>query len=142
MRHTLILTFLVIISGSCGEKVFTGDVDCDTCYTEEPSMVDLEIEVTLRGEFPAVPLVIYKGDVEDGQVVLIDTVYENPYYVSVQPDTKYSAKASYVREDATLYAVDGTKPKVLRVTEACEFECYVIEDATLNLSINKAFLDF
>jgi hypothetical protein len=132
----------MLISDSCGEKIFTGDVNCDECYTDKPESIDLEIKVTLSGEYPEVPLVIYKGDVEDNQVEYVDTAYESPYYVNVSAGKRYSVKAKYEKDDATLYAVDGTKPKIKLVTDACDSECYVIEDATLDVSIKKAFLDY
>jgi hypothetical protein len=136
------LIVFIILSVSCDEKIFTGDVDCNECYAEKPEGVYLEIEVTLRAEFPEVPIVVYLGDIEEDQVEWIDTVYESPYYLYVEADRKYSVKAEYAREDATLYAVDGTKPKILRVTEACEFECYVIVDEMLDVTVKNDFLDF
>lgn len=136
------LIVFILLSVSCDEKIFTGEVDCNECYAEKPDGVYLEIEVTLRAEFPEVPIVVYLGDIEEDQVEWIDTVYESPYYLYVEADRKYSVKAEYAREDAKLYAVDGTKPKILRVTEACEFECFVIEDELLDVTIKNDFLDF
>lgn len=127
---------------SCGEKIFTGDVNCDECYTTKPDEVDLIIEVTLSGGYPEVPIVVYRGEIEENQVEYIDTVYENPYYLYVKTDRKYSVLAKYVKEDKTLYAVDATKPKVLKVTDACDEECYVIEDVNLDVRIRKDFLDY
>jgi len=142
MRLILILGVIIMGSVSCGEKIFTGDVNCEECYTEKPDNVDLIIHVTINSEFPEVPIVIYSGNIEDNQVIQVDTVYESPYYSYVAAGKRYSVKAKYEKDDATLFAVDGTKPKVLRVTDACDSECYVIEDVTLDVRIKKSFLDF
>ena len=142
MRFAIVLVILTALCYSCGEKIFTGDVNCDECYTDKPDEVDLIIEVTLNGEYPEVPIVVYRGEIEENQVEYVDTVFENPYYLFVKADRKYSVKAKYEKEDKTLYAVDASKPRVLKVTDACDAECYVIEDVNLDVRIRKDFLDF
>jgi hypothetical protein len=144
MRLISFLAVIAITSTSCGEKLFTSNVDCEECYAEKPENVDLIVYVTLNDEFQEVPIVIYRGDVEDDQIVQVDTVLEdeNPYYLYVPVGKRYSVKAKYEKDDATLYVVDGTKPKVLKVTDACDTECYVVEDVTLDARIKESFLDF
>jgi hypothetical protein len=142
MRLTVILFLVLTFSGSCDEKIYTGNVNCDECYTEKPEQVDLIIEVTLSGEYPAVPIVVYRDEMEKNQVEHSDTVYENPYYLYVKAGREYSVVARYEKTDKTLYVVDGTKPRVLKVTDACETECYVIEDVDMDVRIKKEFLDF
>lgn len=142
MRFAIVLVIILALGYSCGEKIFTGDVNCDECYTDKPDEVDLIIEVTLNGEYPGVPIVVYRGEIEENQVEYVDTVFDNPYYLYVKVDRKYSVKAEYKKEDKTLFAVDASKPRVLKVTDACDAECYVIEDVNLDVRIRKDFLDF
>jgi len=142
MRLTLTIIVLLLLTGSCDEKIFTGDVNCDECYTDSPDSADLVINLTINNKFPRVPLVVYKGDVEDSQVVSIDTADYSPFYVYVPVDKKYSVKAEYKKDDATLFAIDGTKLKVLVVTDACDEKCYVIEGESLDARIKKDFQDF
>ena len=142
MLIAILSLFILVLYLSCGEKIFTADVDCDECYSDKPGEVDLIIEVTLSGAYPSVPIVVYRGEIEENQVEYVDTVYENPYYLYVQAGRKYSVKAKYQKADRTLYAVDATKPKVLLVTDACDAECYVIEDVDLDVRIKKDYLDY
>lgn len=142
MRSAFFLVLVMAFSGSCDEKIYTGDVDCNECYTEKPDSVDLIIEATLNGEYPEVPIVVYLGEIEDKLIEYVDTIYENPYYLYVHADMQYSVVAKYEKEDRTLYVVDGTKPKVLKVADACDTECYVIEDVDLDIRIKKDFTDF
>lgn len=142
MRLTLIIIILVLLSWSCGEKIFTGDVDCDECYTGKPDKLDLVINVTLNSRYKFVPVTVYKGDVEDNEVVAIDTAWSSPLYVYVPVDEKYSVKAEYKKDGTTLFVIDGTKPKAKLVTNACDEECYVIVNETLEARIKKEFLDF
>jgi hypothetical protein len=142
MRFIFVLIFVMALTSSCGEKVFTGDVDCNECYSDKPDGVDLEIQVTLNGEYPEVPIVVYRGKIEENQVEFVDTVFNNPYYLFVKPELKYSVKAKYEKEDKTLFVVDATEPKVLKVSAECDEACYVIENTSLDVRIKKNFLDF
>jgi hypothetical protein len=127
---------------SCGEKLFTADVNCSECYTPKPDSAYMEVSVTINDSFPAVPLVFYRGPYEDKDIEYIDTAYSSPYYLWVKVDRSYSVKAKYRKSDATLYTVDGTKIKLALVTDACDQECYVIEHEKVNLTIRKKFSDF
>jgi hypothetical protein len=142
MRLLVILTIILALYISCDEKLYTGNVDCSECYAPKPDSVDLIINLTINDEFTAVPLVIYKGDVEDGKIEYIDTAYESPYYLYVPVDARYSVKGEYARGNKKLFAVDGTNLKVLLVNYACDAECYVIENETLDIRIKKEFLNF
>jgi hypothetical protein len=142
MRLILINIALLLLSCSCKEKVFTGNVNCDECYTDKPKEADLIIDLTINNRYHSVPIVVYKGDIEDNRIVAIDTADTTPFFVYVEVDEKYSVKAEYKKNDVTLFTVDGTKLKVKLVSDACDAECYVIEGEALDARIKKDFLDF
>ena len=142
MRLTLVVLLLLIITGSCEEKIYTGDVDCDECYTEKPQYADLIIDLTIANRFGNVVVNVYEGELEDNHVVLTDTVDYSPFYAYVRVDKKYAVRAEYKKGTETLYVVDGTKLKVLLVRGECDDDCYVIEGESLNATIKKDFLDF
>jgi hypothetical protein len=142
MRWLLSIIVLIPFVLACGEKVFTENVNCSECYTPEPDSVYLYIDVTINDTFPEVPLVIYKGDVEDDQIDYIDTAYSTPYILAVAVDQKYSVKAKYRKTSGILYAIDGTKIKTLLVTATCDQDCYVIRNDRMNVEIRDKFLDF
>lgn len=141
MRLTLVVLFLLILA-ACDEKVYTGDVDCDECYTDKPQQADLIIDLTISNRFGNVVVNVYEGEVEDNQVVLTDTVDYTPFYAYVKVDKKYAVRAEYRKGAETLYVIDGTKLKVMSVSDACDDACYVIEGETINATIKKEFLDF
>ncbi len=142
MRLTLVVLLLLIITGSCEEKVYTGDVDCDECYTEKPQYADLIIDLTIANRFGNVIVNVYEGEVEDNQIVLTDTVDYSPFYAYVKADKKYAVRAEYKKGSKTLYSVDGTKLKVLLVRGECGDDCYVIEGESMNATIKEEFFDF
>ena len=142
MRLTLVVLSLLILTGSCEEKVYTGDVNCDECYTEKPQYADLIIDLTINNRFGDVIVNIYEGEVEDNQVVLTDTVDFTPFYAYVKANKRYAVVAEYKKGTKTLYSVDGTKLKVLLVRGECDDDCYVIEGESMNATIKEEFLDF
>jgi hypothetical protein len=141
MRCIIILSVCLIFT-SCKEKLFTGDVNCSECYSPKPDSAYLTIKFTINGDHKAVPFILYRGDFEDNQVDWIDTAYTATKDVWVRTDQQYSVKAKYTKGDKTLYAVDGGKVKVLLVTGACDNDCYVLKNKTLNLEIRDIFGDY
>ena len=134
---------VILIAGSCNEKIFTYNVNCDECYYPEPDSADLVIKVTINDRFDAVPLVIFKGNVEDNNIEYVDTAYASPHYVWVRVDQKYAVRAKYEKSNANLFVVDGTKLKSSLVKDECEGgECYIIEDEDIDVSIKDEFTNF
>ncbi len=137
MKYFWIGIGLLLIS--CGEKIFTGDVDCNNCYTEKPDFADLVIDLSINSKYPAVPVIIYTGDVEGNNVLITDTAYVSPYYAYVKVGRKYSVKAEYKSPEKTIYTVNGTRLKTLTVTDACDQSCYVIENEEIDARLKKDF---
>ena len=144
MRGLWLFLLVCLLVVSCGEKIFTSDVDCSECYWPEPDTGYFTVSITINDEFNKVPIVVYKGDVEDNKVFLVDTATTNPYYVDFVPvNTHYSIKAEYKRSGSTLYAIDGAKIKTTLVSETCDGgDCYIIENDNLNVEIKEDYTDF
>jgi hypothetical protein len=146
IRIRLLLVGIAVIALAilaCDEKVFTGKVDCATCYQEEPEWDTLFVHLTFTDSIDEIPLVLYVGNYEENNIDYIDTAWVengNPYWVTVDVDKEYSVRAEYRLPDKTIYAVDGTRLQTKRVTDVCETECWVIVDNTLDLKIKEEFL--
>jgi hypothetical protein len=140
LRILICLIFIVLYYG---EKLFTANVDCSECYYPEPDSADIEIRVTINGDFTKVPLVFYEGDVEDNKVIYTDTAISPTHYLYWVPvNHHYSVKAEYKRNGSVLFAIDGTKVKTARVSDACDDECYVILNDVMDVEIKEDFTDF
>jgi hypothetical protein len=144
MRRLLLLWIAGLLTGSCGEKIFTNDVDCSECYWPEPDTGYITVKITINDEFKEVPVVVFKGDIEDNEIFLVDTATTNPFYIDYVPvNAHYSIRAEYKRTGSTLYAVDGTKIKTVLVSESCDGgDCYILENDDLNVEIKKDYNDF
>jgi len=131
----LSLFLTLVLFSVCEEKIFTWDVDCYDCYQEKPDYVDLIIHWTKNEDYPEITVVLFKGKVDQGE--LIDTFYrsEEPAYIWVEAEAEYSAKAIYESNNRTVIVVDGTKQKLKQVSEACDEPCWVATDAELFLEL-------
>jgi hypothetical protein len=141
MRFFILLSICLVLI-SCKEKLFTGDVNCSDCYTPKPDSAYLTIRFTINSDYKEVPFVLYRGEFEDNQVDWIDTSTTASKDIWVRTDQKYSVRAKYKKGEKTLYGVDGGRVKVLLVTDACDQDCYVIKDETLNVEIRDIFENF
>lgn len=133
IRYALIL-FLLLSIGAC-EEYHGLSVDCDECYYEKPDSADLVIYLTIDGDHPEVPITVYRGDVEEDRVDWVDTVRESPYYLYSAVGQFYSVAAEYKVDDRTIVAVDGDEMKAKHVSDACDYECWIITGGYLKAEL-------
>lgn len=116
----------MLVMSSCerDEPVNAGDVDCYECYNPRPEWMKLNVKVTINDQNPEVPLTIYIGNVEDGNIDWVDTTNTNSYWVGVHPDQYYSVKAEYKDGSNTIFAIDGDKIQLKYSEDSCEEPCY------------------
>lgn len=119
---------------SCNDKIFTWDVDCEECYSEKPDSVDLIIHWTKNSEFDEIPILLYKGTT-GGEFIDTFYLFGNPAYVWVKAEQEYAIKAIYETNDRTVIVVDGTKQKLKRVTDYCDYDCWVIVNEELDIKL-------
>jgi hypothetical protein len=129
------IVVMMLLTAACDQKVFTGNVNCNECYTTKPDSLDLTIDLTINAHYPEIPVLLYKGNIPGGE--LIDTFYftETPGYIWVKAEETYSAKAIYKLDERTVLVVDGVAQKLKSVTDACSEACWVEEGKELNLEL-------
>ena len=125
---------LLLLAGSCSEN-FSLTVDCDDCFDYRPDTADLIIYVTINAENPEVPIVLYRGNVEEGQVDYLDTVRSSPYHLPSAVDQFYSITAEYSVGDKKVIAVDGDEMKIKKEHDSCPPKCYIIKGGYLRLEL-------
>jgi hypothetical protein len=133
----LFLFLLIVTFISCERnKQFSLDkFDCSDCYQEKPDSADLTVKVTINNENPRVPLVIYKGKIEDQVIDYIDTAINSDYYLWVKVDEYYSVEAKYKSGNKTIIAVDGDKIKTKKNSTECDETCYRIKGGYINVRL-------
>ena len=75
----LLFSFIVVLTPySCED--FKLIVDCDKCFTDLSDKYNIEYKVTLDNVNRAIPVTLYKGNIDDGIIISRDTVHSQPYY--------------------------------------------------------------
>ncbi len=132
----LIVLVLITLAGSCNEYLGI-TVDCDDCWGFKPDSADLLIYLTVNQDHPEVPIVIYRGNFEDGEVDYVDTARESTYTLYSAVDQYYSVTAEYKVDGKTIIAVDGDVMKAKDATSSCEFECWIITNGEFSLQLKS-----
>lgn len=138
-RTGILIIILTLSLFSCEEKTYYGSVDCSECYQIKPDSADLVVKVTINDIYQEVPLTFYRGNIEDGEIEYVDTAYWTTYYLWVPVNKDFSVKAEYKRGYTTIYAVDATEIEVLKVPEACDEVCYIVDDEVIDVRLNSKY---
>lgn len=129
-KYRLLLNLLIILSVfsaiSCERDVPSklSAIDCLDCLDYKPDSGKLIVTLTINDENPFVPLVIYKGNIEDNIIEYPDTSYYADYWVRVPVNDYYSIIAEYKSGEKTIFVVDGDDFKIKYTTSDCEYPCY------------------
>ena len=132
----LLVFVLIILAGSCNEYLGL-TVDCDNCWGFKPDSDNLLIYLTVNRDHPEVPIVVYRGNFEDGVVDYVDTARESTYKLLSAVDQYYSVTAEYKVDGKTIIAVDGDEMKAKDATSSCEFECWIVVDGEFSLQLES-----
>ena len=132
----LLVFILIILAGACNEYLGL-KVDCDDCWGFKPDSADLLIYLTVNQDHPEVPIVIYRGNFEDGEVDYVDTARESTFTLYSAIDQYYSVTAEYKVNGKTIIAVDGDVMKAKDASSSCDFECWIITDGEFSLELKS-----
>jgi hypothetical protein len=130
-----IFIFLFLLVLACS-KDFTGfNVDCDECYYTKPDSANLLVYITINEENPSVPLVFYRGKIEDNIIEWIDTSTVDLLKLYSPVDKYYSVKALYKEGAKVIYAIDGDKLNTRQVSGVCDRDCWVVGGGILDVRL-------
>ncbi|MFA4850918.1 MAG: hypothetical protein WC868_11230 [Bacteroidales bacterium] len=123
---------------SCNDNS-DNSVDCSTynysdCNTREPFDGKLYINLSINSGNPAVPITIYKGKLEDNDVILKDTVTTDKYDTLLPIDNYYTVTAKYKKGNTVIVAVDGDKISKSK-SKTCDSTCWSVKTASVNVKL-------
>ncbi len=134
MRIVWGILFLVVLTGWSCSNATSDDCDPDAfCDTVPYDYGVVELKVSGNAT-TGVPIVIYRGYVEDQDTVLIDTVWAASieYYLDI--DERYAAEAFYQVGNQTIITLDGKKLNQDSYYN-CDEKCY--DEAKISLDLKK-----
>jgi hypothetical protein len=142
--RAMLVIALVVVFFSCEEKLFTFNVDCNECYTDQPTHGDIIVSISqdLVNDSIGLPYIVYEGDLENNKVMFIDTIKANDtldagrFYVFMELDKPYTFKMKYLAKDNRIfYVIDGCRPVTKQVSDECSEPCWVITGNKISLTV-------
>ncbi len=136
MVRKVIIVLFIIVAGYSSCDIFPR-VKCSDCQVIEPDSADIKMLFTINSENLRVPLIVYKGKVEDANLEWIDTTNNETLYLYVKTGQFYSVVAKYKSGAKTIYAVDGDKITVQNESDYCNQNCYIITNNVLDVRLKE-----
>jgi len=126
---------VIIFNTGCDDTV--SDEDCETynyydCNTIEPYEAELKLTFSISKNITKVPFEIYKGSIEDNNIIVYDTAFSTKLSYTLEIPEYYSVRAKYEIDGKVIYTVDGIKMDKKSV-QKCDSVCW--KDATKDLDL-------
>jgi hypothetical protein len=131
---SLLLNIQLLLS--CDKKLF--NVNCDDCLSKEPAEVKLIItsDSYKDGMYREPEIRVYEGNIEDSILVNSKIAPDNPTYISVYINKKYTVTATYYYFHSKSYiVVDTVIPRVDYESDKCDNPCYFVKNNKVNLTL-------
>lgn len=110
-------------------------INCNDCYYNKPDSADLIVNLTINVENDSIPLIFYKGKLEEGVIDWIDTAVTEELRLYSEIGQVYTVKALYKSGKDTIIAIDSDKMTIVSADEECGYPCYIIKGGIYNLTL-------
>ena len=130
-----IFLLFILFFISCNEETTNQVVDCSQCFAVAPDSGYLALHLTVNPDQVKVPVTIYLGNMEDQDVKFRDTVSQATVKILMPAGHSYAVTATYIRQNDTIVAVDGTSLEVKKAVGQCSKSCYVVIGGYLDLRL-------
>jgi hypothetical protein len=133
-----VIVGIILLIVACKDTKDT-TVDCSTynysdCETTEPYDGNFHVKLTINSENPAIPIIIYKGKLEENIIYMQDTITESTYDTLLPIDNFYTVAAKYKVGSTTVTAVDGDKISKSH-TKTCDSTCWSVNTGSANVRL-------
>lgn len=118
---------------SCSETDYSNE-DCnyENCDTQYPTYGTIYVKVGSFFYNESIPITIYEGYYEDGNVYLRDTIRDDTEY-EVPTETYITVSAEYTSDNGKkYYAIDGGTIEV-KTNKCCDSLCYSTKILKINV---------
>ena len=129
--------FIILVLFFCSCKDQNNDCtdsDYAGCNTTKPTDGELKAEITINTENPTVPIYIYKGKIEKGELQKTDTAKTSVYKINLPVNEYYTVAAKYKSGGKTIFAVDGDRIR-RKSSRMCDSTCWSVVNAKVNLKL-------
>ena len=113
------------------------NLSCEYCYEVKPTEGILYIDFAPFSEGDSIPVTVYKGKLESGEVILQDTVLREYLDIWVPVGNFYTVMAEYLVDSTVIRAVDGDRVDVYRDETSCANPCWRARDGKADCRLRQ-----
>lgn len=124
----------VALGTNCRKRYATDCEPSSSCNQIPIDSGDVTIKLTYSNGNAGVPVILYKGNIEDNEILWADTVYTNQITFYLPNRERYSAEAYYQVGNQKIIALDGKKLKQ-NSTNDCGAKCYTESSISLDVEL-------
>ena len=135
--YFLVIIFLLIFPGiSCNPEEWE-IIDCADCLPERPVVAEITVKVSISNLNPRVRINVYRGRLEEEDLVLSDTTSAEIWKTLLPADEYYSITATYNGHNNyyDVTAIDGGLVRAREVRATCDEPCWIIRGNNFNLKL-------
>lgn len=129
--------FLVSCDDDSEPYTDSESVDCEYCFEEKPSLVDMELKFNMELNTETVYFTVYSGYALTSEVYMTGETVENSILIQVVPDQKYTVVAEYSRDGRSFHVINDCFVKTEYFKSACDDPCYYVYEASCDLSLKS-----
>jgi hypothetical protein len=138
LSPVILTAAFILFLASCSENT-NNNVDCTTydysdCNTTEPFDGRLYVSLSINSENKAVPVIIYKGKLEDHDTIVVDTITTEKFDTLLPINNYYTVTAKYIKGGSTIIAVDGNKISKSK-SYTCDSICWTVKTGSVNVKL-------
>jgi len=138
-KFVLLISILIFVSLTHCRKGYITVDDCveydySDCITTKYSTAFIYLNFSLSDKIQKIPFELYKGNIDDGELILRDTSSSKEFTLEGEFDVYYSVKAKYQNGENSYYVIDGGEAKRWS-QKVCDSTCWHYEDLELDLSL-------
>jgi hypothetical protein len=127
-----LFVLVVIFSTQCRKRYATDCEPSTFCNQEPIDSGEVHIDISYIEGGAGIPVILYKGNIEDNEILWADTVFTNRVTFYLPNKTRYAAEAYYQVGSQLYITLDGKKLKQ-KTTNDCGATCYSESSITLDL---------
>jgi hypothetical protein len=105
------------------------------CLSSKPQNGYVNIDITINAQNPSVPVDVYEGPIEAGQLVQRDTVSVRQFSYQLPVDRSYSVTARYLVGPDTVLAIDAGKIETEEKEYRNSVYCWEVDDADVDVRL-------
>ena len=110
----------------------------EDCLEQEPDFGTLTVHITVTGQSTKIPITLYLGNIEENNILIVDSVAVEEISYELPVNEHYSVTALYLSDQDTVLAIGSDRIATFeKTTEYCLEACWGVTDGDVNVRLRS-----